>query len=584
MDHTERIRELEEQLEQEREARKAAEAALVDANSSPTALIQMNGTEVANTDVNVYAEEKLREAKMIVEESVKAKKIFLSNISHEIRTPIHGILGISGLLAKTSLSERQHNYLKLIQDAASNLLVIVNDVLDLERIVCGKLKFEKILFKIVDKVALGVQSFIYQAEEKGLAIIFQNAIPGDLVVLGDPFRLSQVLNNVLGNALKFTEQGSIVINTRIQMATADTAVFECSVKDTGIGMSQEILDKIFQPFIPTSSIILRKYGGRGLGLSISKNLLELQSGSLNIQSEENIGSTVSFKLPFLISEEKIPEIELPLEVNFLSMGKKKVLVAEEEGLNQFITKHIMESWGFEVAVATGGKQAINMLQKEHYDVLLMDIQMTDVDGIAATRRIRRMKDAGKAAVPIIGLTSYGLKNDSELYLSAGMSDYLSKPFSEAKLFQVIARNLISNKTNSNFMETNKAHESEPIPFPTLYDLSMIIEVSGGDEEFVKKMVALFIETVPQNLKELNMYLEAGNWEMVSKMAHKLKSTIDSMGIHSLNQDIRTVEHTAKKKESLENIPALVHNMNIIIEQCIKQLEAEIILPGQLKAH
>lgn len=133
------------------------------------------------------------------------------------------------------------------------------------------------------------------------------------------------------------------------------------------------------------------------------------------------------------------------------------------------------------------------------------------------------------------------------------------------------------------METNKAHESEPLPFPTLYDLSMIIEVSGGDEEFVRKMVALFIETVPVNLKELNTYLEAGNWEMVSKMAHKLKSTIDSMGIHSLNQDIRTVEHTAKKKESLENIPALVHNMNIIIDQCIKQLEAEIIQPGQIDA-
>lgn len=580
MDYIERIKELERQLAEERQSRKAAQDVLMEAGHTTREPGDNEITNQAYSD-KIVIEEILREAKSIAEENAKAKKIFLENMSHEIRTPMHGILSIAGLLAKSSLSERQHNYLRLIQDAASNLLVIVNDILDLERIICGNLKLEKSLFKIVDKVSIGVQSFIYQAEEKGLAVIFQNAIPGDLVVFGDPFRLSQVFNNILNNALKFTEQGSIIISTSIQMIAGDTAVFQCNVKDTGVGMSPEILNKIFEPFIQTHSNILRKYGGRGLGLSICKKLLELQSGAISIQSEENIGSAVSFKIPFLISEEKIPEIELPLEINFMSLGKKKILVAEEEGLNQLITKYIMESWGFKVDVAIGGRQAISMLQRENYDLLLMNIQMTDIDGIAATRRIRRMKDAEKATVPIIGLTNYGLKNDSELYLSAGMSDYLSKPFSEAKLFQAIARNLIHNKINSTNMETNRANESEPIPFPTLYDLSMIIEVSGGDEEFVKKMVALFIETVPTNLKDLNTYVEASNWEMVSKMAHKLKSTIDSMGIHSLNQDIRTVEHTAKKKEALENIPALMHNINIIIEQCVKQLEAQIILPGQL---
>ncbi|MEJ7766853.1 MAG: response regulator [Chitinophagaceae bacterium] len=580
MEHTAKIKILEDKLALERKARKAAEAALRSKNGQPKGLSQVVGKKVSSQPrlTEIDAQQKLLEANTVIEETAKAKKIFLENMSHEIRIPMHGILGIAGLLAKTSLSERQHNYLKLIKDAASNLLVIVNDVLDLEKIVNGKLKLEKIPFKIVDKMSITVQSFIYQAEEKGLGVIFQNAIPGDLVVLGDPFRLSQVLSNILSNALKFTEQGSIIITICLQLAASDVLVIECSVKDTGVGMSPQILSGIFESTLQHNSTILRKYGGKGLGLSICKNLLELQDGALSIQSQENQGSTVTFKVPFSISEEKIPEIELPMEVNYLGLGKKKVLVAEEEGLNHFITKHIMESWGFEVDMATGGKQALIMLQREQYDLVLLDIQMTEMDGIAATRRIRRMKDADKASIPIIGLTTHGLKNDSELYLSAGMSDYLSKPFSEAKLFQVITRNLIHNKKNSSNMETNKAYQSEPIPFPVLYDLAMINEVSGGDDDFVKKMVALFIETVPQNLKDLNNYMDSGDWDMVSKMAHKLKSTIDSMGIHSLNQDVRTVEHTAKKKESLENIPSLVHNMNIIIMQCIKQLDAAIMQP------
>lgn len=580
MEYTAKIKVLEDKLALERKARKAAEAALRRKEENSKGLSPVVGKKVSSPKrlTEIEAQQRLLEANTIIEETAKAKKIFLENMSHEIRIPMHGILGIAGLLAKTSLSERQHNYLKLIKDATSNLLVIVNDVLDLEKIVNGKLKLERIPFKIVDKISITVQSFIYQAEEKGLGVIFQNAIPGDLVVLGDPFRLSQVLNNILSNALKFTEQGSIIITTSLQFAASDVLVIECTVKDTGVGMSPQILNGVFESTIQRNSTILRKYGGKGLGLNICKNLLKLQDGSLSIQSQENQGSTVTFKVPFSISEEKIPEIELPMEINYLGLGKRKVLVAEEEGLNHFITKHIMESWGFEVDMATGGKQALIMLQRDQYDLVLLDIQMTEMDGIAATRRIRRMKDADKASIPIIGLTTQGLKNDHELYLSAGMSDYLSKPFSEAKLFQVITRNLIHNKTNSINMETNKAYQSEPIPYPVLYDLSMINEVSGGDEDFVKKMVALFIETVPQNLKELNSYMDLGDWDMVSKMAHKLKSTIDSMGIHSLNQDVRTVEHTAKKKESLENIPSLVHNINIIIMQCIKQLDAAIMQP------
>lgn len=516
-------------------------------------------------------------SKRISEETRQAKETFLANLSHEIRTPMNGILGIAGLLGKTELNDRQQNFLKLIQESANNLLVIVNDVLDLEKIAAGKLQLEKIPFKIVDKVAIIVQSFIYRAEEKGLAIIYQNAIPGDLVVIGDPFRLSQVFNNILSNAIKFTEKGNIIISTRIKSFKNENAFIEFNIKDTGIGITEEKMKKIFEPFEQANSSISRKYGGTGLGLSICKNLVEMLGGSLYAESEENKGSTFTFTLPYFISEEQIVEVESTTDIDYSSLGRKKILLAEDLELNQFIAKHIMETWGFEVDIACDGLQALDMVKKNTYDLVLMDIQMPGMDGIAATMEIRNLSDPAKANIPIVALTAHALKSDSEKYRAAGMNDYLSKPFQEAGLFQVIARSLRNGEGGPAVAAKNRPSQTQqPVIIRKLYDLSVIRAVSGGDEDFVTKMIQLFIETVPVCLKELNSFIDEENWEMVSKTAHKLKSTIDSMGIHSLREDVRIVERTAKKKEGLQNIYAIVQNLNTTVDECIKQLETEIL--------
>ncbi len=524
----------------------------------------------------IVHEEKLIDEISNTEASAQDKHNFLANFSHEIRTPMNGILGIATLLGKTALNDRQHNFLKLIQDSANNLLVIVNDVLDLEKIVAGKLQLEKLPFKIVDKISNIVQSFIYRAEEKGLATIYQNNIPGDLIVIGDPFRLNQVLNNLLNNALKFTAQGRIVITTRIFSIVYDIATIEYSIKDTGIGISEHIINKIFEPFVQANSTITRKYGGTGLGLSICKNLLEMQDGTLSVTSEERVGSVFTVTIPYLISDESSMSDEGQQEVNYSALGKKKILVVEDMELNQFIARHIMESWGFEVSTADNGSQAISMVQQNDYDLVLMDIQMPEMNGIEATRQIRMMNDPAKAHLPIIALTGNSLHADSEKYIAAGMNDYLSKPLSELKLFQVIAANLKNDKINSIQMKTNEFSEPAPVSSQKLYDLTTIIDISGGDEEFVQTMVELFIDTVPSNLKELNVALQNKNWDFVSKAAHKLKSTLDSMGIHSIGQDIRLVEQTAKTKESLENIPAMVSRINDVVGKCIDQLKKDLL--------
>jgi CheY-like chemotaxis protein/HPt (histidine-containing phosphotransfer) domain-containing protein len=236
---------------------------------------------------------------------------------------------------------------------------------------------------------------------------------------------------------------------------------------------------------------------------------------------------------------------------------------------------MLESWGVEVNIASDGLQAVQLLEKNYYDLVLMDIQMPNMDGLAATAKIRAMQDPYRSAIPIIALTANALKTDSDLYLAAGMNDYISKPFGEANLFQVISRNLIRNEKKP----VMKSEDTQKTSMPgneNLFDLSTIRDISGGDEGFVKKMIELFIETVPTNLKELNSSLNTENWEQVSKSAHKLKSTIDSMGIVSIREDIRKVEINAKKREALADIPNQIDRVNTVICECIRLLELELI--------
>ena len=451
----------------------------------------------------IKMEKELRFTKQLTDEIARAKESFLAHMSHEIRTPMNGILGIASLLSKTQLESQQRNYLQLIQESANNLLVIVNDILDLEKIVAGKLQLETIPFKIVDKIATTIQSFIYRAEEKELGLIFQNFIPAELVVKGDPYRLSQVLNNILSNALKFTETGHITIVTGIRENTGETVIVEITISDTGIGIVKERLSTIFEPFEQADATISRKYGGTGLGLAICKNMIEMQNGELMVDSEEGKGSSFTVRLPYQVSIEEERVSEVKTEIDYKSLGPRKVLVAEDVELNQFLARHILESWDFEVVIAGNGLEAIEELGKDAFDCILMDVQMPEMDGIEATHHIRGLSDPVKANIPIIALTANALKGDSEKYLAAGMTDYLAKPFDEERLFRVISRNLTRTapatasasapgpdippaKTSSDDSRTvstqKNNHNKMSSANQRLYDLTMVQSVSGGDEE------------------------------------------------------------------------------------------------------
>jgi len=515
----------------------------------------------------IKAEKELRLAQRMTEDLARAKELFLANMSHEIRTPLNGILGIATLLSKTELDEEQQKYLSLITDSANNLLVIVNDILEIEKIASGKFAFEQIPFRVADKIIATVQPFRFKAEEKQLRLELRNELPDGLVVTGDPHRLAQVLNNFLSNALKFTGQGTITVSARLAAQTDTTTAITFSVADTGIGISADRLSDIFDPFVQAATDTARKYGGTGLGLSICKSMIELQDGSIQVDSAEGRGTTFTFTIPYAKGAMPL-QPEKQEETGFEGLERRRMLVAEDVPVNQFFLKHILESWGVQVDVVDNGREAVARVQARDYDLVLMDIQMPEMDGTAATQAIRQLPEKHKAAVPVIALTANALRGDNQRYLDAGMNGYVSKPYTAEKLYNAIGGLLLPAPGAGDAGTPAAGGEGE-----LLYDLSMIRAVSRGNEDFVKEIVTLFLEALPADLAQL---LEAGRqaaWEQLARTAHKMKSAIDNMGIHSLVPVIRRLEHNAVAQEHLQDIPLLTGQVNDTLQQVFVQLKA-----------
>lgn len=393
----------------------------------------------------IKAQRQLLKAKKLTEDAAKAKETFLANMSHEIRTPMHGILGMASLLAKTHLEPTQKDYLRVITDAAKNLVVIVNDILDIEKISSGKMEFESLGFPILEKLQNTLQSFQYKAEEKGLLLSLDSKIHPSLQLKGDPYRLGQILNNLLSNAMKFTKHGCITLKANVMEANGDKTMVRFEVEDTGIGIPQDKLTVIFDPFIQASKDTVRNFGGTGLGLSICKNLVVMQGGKIGVDSKLGRGTTFWFTLPYetepLNSESKIA----PQYFDIGMFKGKKVLLAEDVLVNQFLAKTIMENIGIEVQIANNGQEAVSMVRRFDYDLILMDLQMPVMDGITATRIIRNLTEPSKSRIPIIALTANALIGDEQRYFEAGMDDYLTKPFSEEILIQKISQSFGSKE-------------------------------------------------------------------------------------------------------------------------------------------
>ena len=522
----------------------------------------------------IKAEQELMLAKQMTEDAAKAKEVFLANMSHEIRTPMTGILGVANLIAKTVLTDQQKNYIKLITESANNLLVIVNDVLDIEKIASGKFEFESVHFRIVEKASTTIQSFQYKAEEKGIQLEFHNKIPNDMVLDGDPFRLSQILNNLLSNALKFTANGKITVYASILDIKENKAFVEFVVEDTGVGINNERIGSIFDPFVQASTDITRKYGGTGLGLSICKNLVEMQGGKISVKSIPNKGAAFSFIIPYKKGSADLLAEDSKVDLDFENTAKRKILIAEDVELNQYLAKHILEDWGFEADIANNGKEAIEKVKLFDYDLILMDIQMPEMDGIAATQAIRKLSNKTKAAIPIIALTANALKGDDQKYLDAGMNDYITKPYSEERLYKVIKKFLMTTEDPANNLRKQEIKEADSLNQTKFYDLSMVNAIGRNNPEFVQKMVKLFLENIAIDLNKLKEAAAQEDKKSISFFAHKMKSTIESMGITELKPIIRALEMKEETIEDTQIINLHVAKVDTVLQQVIAQMKAD----------
>jgi PAS domain S-box-containing protein len=519
----------------------------------------------------VNAERELLLAKDLTEKAAEAKQIFLANMSHEIRTPMNGIIGVAAMLGKTKLNDQQKNYLHLITESARNLLVIVNDVLEIEKITAGKLELEQVPFDVLDKVNVAVQSFQFKAEEKGLQLSLITPKNTAIAVSGDPYRLGQILNNLLSNALKFTQQGRITVTVQPVRETAEKIMLQFEVEDTGIGIPEEKIQTIFDPFVQASTDISRKYGGTGLGLGICKNLIELQGGQLSVTSILNKGTKFSFYIPYVKTNTALaPDVVEQIQETALLKGKK-VLLAEDVELNRMIARHMLEHWGMDVSVAVNGKEAVAMIEAQDFDLILMDILMPEMDGLEATAIIRNMTVSEKAHVPIIALTANAFKKDQENYLKAGVNAAVTKPYTEEELYGAIQKIFSSHQKKKDHKTKQRSKASK---VTALYDLSMFDGIAGPGSEFRKKMVLLFLQTMPEDMQQLKQAYQDKNATVVYKTAHRMKPTIDTMGIVSLKEVIRRIEILGKEEVITTETGNLIETTERVLEEVYTQLKQQ----------
>lgn len=381
----------------------------------------------------VLAELEIQQARKVAEMAALARTTFLATMSHEIRTPLNGVLGMAALLAKTTLTPEQQGQLGIIHSSGQHLLGVINDVLDVAKITSGKLELELIPFNLAESVARAIAPLAEQARQRGLA--FQTEWWGldGAWVMGDPFRLNQILLNLLSNALKFTHYGSISLRCARcgQSAGALTAEFE--VSDTGIGIPADKLEHVFESFTQASIETTRQFGGTGLGLSISRALVTQLGGQLTVASTPGQGSTFAFTLE--LSTADAPADEAPEQLQEGSLDGLRILLVEDNDINRLIARQMVQGWGGIVDDALNGQAALDLFERYRYDIVLMDIQLPDMSGVDITFLLRRHADAQRARTPILALTANAYQSDMQQYLAAGMNDCLSKPFDEDVLWR-----------------------------------------------------------------------------------------------------------------------------------------------------
>lgn len=495
----------------------------------------------------------------------KAKEQFLANMSHEIRTPINGISGMINLLSETADENDREQYLNAIKNSTESLKVIINDILDLSVIESGKLKFEKIGFNIKYQLSAVLDTFLYQSKAKGIDLNYQIDKNVNVVLIGDPARLNQILINLVSNAVKFTHVGEISIHVSLVKEDKNLKYVQFKVRDTGVGIPAKKIKHIFESFTQADASVTRRYGGTGLGLTIVKELVELQKGYISVESEENIGSIFTFVIPYQIGEEK--DLVQPKSSDFRktlqkSLNGLKILLVEDNEVNRLYANSILAKWQCDVIEAENGYVAVEKVKNEDFDIILMDVQMPIMDGYEASKNIRNI-EGHRSKTPIIALTANAIKGDIEKCLEAGMNDYLSKPFHPESLYKVISKYL-------SHREIKKTSLVES-PEGTVTNLKYLKSICDGDTKFMKDMIETFVSTTPSTINEMQNWSNKADWELVGKLAHKMKPSITFVGLEQAKAIIKDLEESGKNNVNTDKIPSKINQLGELCQKAFKEL-------------
>jgi len=474
-------------------------------------------------------EQELRSDKEAALADARAKSAFLSNMSHEIRTPMNAIIGLTELLLNKKQDETSLENLKAIRFSANNLLTIINEILDFSKIEAGKFTFDIQTFEILQILDELNKSIKLSAQAKNLVYEIQisSAIPQYLK--GDQVRLSQILLNLLGNSVKFTQTGKIKLSVDILSETETDIVLEFKVSDTGIGIPKDKLNTIFHSFTQVQSNQRFKTQGTGLGLSITKRLVEMQDGEISLKSQVGKGTAFTFFLPYLKASQKdIEPIDIQEEGSSNRFVDLKVLLVEDNKINQLLARQILTGWGVNVELANDGFEAIAKLQRRTYDLILLDLQMPEIDGFEVARFVRKTIKPPANEIPIVALTADAFTETKIRTQEAGMNDFITKPYQQKDLYRVLRKFSSLDDEKSPYAKVE--NESEDISLSKALDFDFIKEKFGKDQDTFKYILEVFKNDIGEEISAVRSFLLKKDGQSPMKLVHKLVSTFTAMGM------------------------------------------------------